>query len=200
MSGKMFFVMAVKSLAKKLAKLQEKWVALTKDGSKVVSYSDSLEKLEASLKSRKKNDAVLVFIPQSDKLYVPAFYWREVFLVSSKNHRVGRSIQRVVDSGADFNLFPAKYAQVYFGFSEADVRKGKPLSVGGISKDNIYGYKHMVNLHGVGFSFGEVPVYFSFDFSYLPLLGREGFFDRFFSIKFCEMEKVLVINTKWELF
>lgn len=66
--------MAVKSLAKKLAKLQEKWVALTKDGSKVVSYSDSLEKLEASLKSRKKNDAVLVFIPQSDKLYVPAFY------------------------------------------------------------------------------------------------------------------------------
>lgn len=110
-----------------------------------------------------------------------------VFLVA--NHRVGRSISALVDSGSDFNIFPAQYAEIYFAMKEKNIKKGIGLEIVGIGQSKIAGYRHFVTIQHPEFRLENIPVYFSYDHQNIPLLGRSGFFTQFRRVGFYQNEK-----------
>jgi len=102
--------------------------------------------------------------------------------ISFKNKITG-SLQALVDSGSDRNLFPAEIGEIL----GIPIKKSVPRSVFGIGKAKIVVYTHKVALHFEKCLF-EVEI----DFSYaqkIPLLGRIGFFDQFKRILFKERKK-----------
>lgn len=122
-------------------------------------------------------------------------YYPAVNVILTGNHRVGRPIEALVDSGSDINLFPADYALVHFKMNERALRKGFPKDVVGIGDKVVKAYGHRVTLKIVGADFrSKTLVYFSQEHNSLPLLGRKGFFDRFEKVSFNEHDKVLEIK------
>lgn len=97
-------------------------------------------------------------------------------------------IECLVDSGADFNLFPSGFAS-YVGIH--NIVNGEELAFGGIGNDRYIGYRHTLSLflpqrH-------DVDVYFS-TLQRVPILGRIGFFDQFKRVVFDEYRKRLLLN------
>lgn len=88
------------------------------------------------------------------------------------------SFDCLVDSGADHNLFPA-YIGERVGIN---VKSGVKTNSIGIGGKKIECFIHYVKLHNEHFAF-DTFVTFSNEQNF-PLLGREGFFDKFKEIKF----------------
>ncbi len=87
-------------------------------------------------------------------------------------------ISCLLDSGADFNLFPAKWGDSV-GIT---VKKGQELTMFGIGGKNIASYRHNVSLFVNHYSF-DTTACFSFEQD-IPLLGRDDFFKYFTKVIF----------------
>lgn len=97
------------------------------------------------------------------------------------NHKIYPStINCLVDSGADFILFPADIGE-YFGYK---IRSGNKITHIGIGNVGIIAYEHPIKLYIQGYSF-NTNVHFSYDHK-IPLLGRHSFFKYFKKLTFNE--------------
>ena len=94
----------------------------------------------------------------------------------------------LVDSGSDRNLFPALWGKSL----GINITKGVPVNVTGIGGHDLVAYKHNVKIYLDTFGL-ETEVFFT-DRQKMPLLGRNGFFDKFKRVCFNETEKYLEIE------
>ncbi len=106
-------------------------------------------------------------------------------LMLSMNHKMFlHKIEALFDTGSDRNLFPAIIA-ANLGI---DVKKGINKKIGGIGVSKpIDAYTHTVKLFVGGINF-VTEIDFSFDQN-MPILGREGFMDKFPLIEVNEQKK-----------
>lgn len=104
------------------------------------------------------------------------------------NQKISYPLNALVDSGADRNLFPAELGESL----GIEIKKGKKVSIGGIGDVEIKAYTARVSLFIYTYKF-ETEVDFSYQHQ-RPILGRNGFFNLFKSIKFKERERFLDIE------
>lgn len=106
----------------------------------------------------------------------------------------GPPILGLVDSGSDYNLFPAALG-VLVGL---DIKKGTEKKIGGIGGFQIKAYTWEVQLTLLSELLSSLTTFkTTVDFSYeqqFPLLGREGFFDLFRRVEFREKRKLLELQ------
>jgi len=101
---------------------------------------------------------------------------RPVLPVTLKNEDKKITIQALIDSGADHNIFNAEIGEIL----GIDVKSGKKLYFWGTS-----GQKQLAYYHDIGIEIGglEYECYcgFSYDINHLPygLLGQNDFFKKF---------------------
>ena len=114
-------------------------------------------------------------------------------LISGSSHRI-RKVTCLIDSGADYNVFPTEIAFQYLGMSQRSFQKGKELLLSGIGNLGLDkpAYGHKVVFQHPHFKFDTWA--FFVDNQYPPLLGRRGFIDRFTKIIFDELNKKLVFS------
>lgn len=118
------------------------------------------------------------------QVYLPMISVR----VSINLGQIFPSFDAVADSGSERNLFPmflAKYLRIDFG-------KTKPNKVYGIGEDYIKVYPAKINIW-----LGNKKYKSEADFSVqqnIPILGRDGFFNLFKSIKFDEKGQFVYIE------
>jgi len=105
-------------------------------------------------------------------------------------HKLGKvSIDCLVDSGADINLFPADWGESV----GINIKKGAKTIINGIGAIGVEAFVHTITLYlGSDISF-EVAACFSYS-QEIPLLGRFGFFDQFKSIIFKEKDKIVELD------
>lgn len=96
----------------------------------------------------------------------------------------------LLDSGCDFNLFPASWGKVI----GIDITKGKSSNYEGIGKSDLIAYTHIVKIHveETKISF-TAPIDFS-EKQQLPLLGRAGFFSYFKKVIFDELNDKFILQ------
>jgi hypothetical protein len=104
------------------------------------------------------------------------------------NRKHIKTIECLVDSGADFNLFPSNIASLV-GIDK--VENDSVVSFGGIGNSVLIGYKHKLSLFLPQKL--NIEVYFS-ELQHVPVLGRIGFFDQFRRVVFDESRKKLVLQ------
>lgn len=107
------------------------------------------------------------------------------------NYKHGKMIgpfQALIDSGSDYNLFPAEIADV-LGIK---LTKGDLKVAEGIGGKMVKTYRHRgIKMFVEDHSF-ETSVDFSVDIS-VPLLGQQGFFDKVKQITFKKLEEEIII-------
>ncbi len=119
-----------------------------------------------------------------------AIYTPVVALKLSANYKMyPYSIKCLVDSGADFNLFPADIGEK-LGLK---IKKGEKVEHIGIGNVGITAYAHPVKIFVKEYSF-KSEIHFSYDHK-IPLLGREGFFKYFKKVIF--NQKDLKLDLKY---
>lgn len=110
-----------------------------------------------------------------------AIYLPIVTVRLSASHKMyPYTIRSLVDSGAEFNLFPADIGEK-LGLK---IRNGNKREHIGIGNVGILAYTHQVKIFLEGYSF-KTKVDFSYDHK-IPLLGRYGFFQYFKKVVFNE--------------
>jgi hypothetical protein len=96
-------------------------------------------------------------------------------------------INALLDSGSERNLFPAFFAERL----NIKVKKGQIQPTRGIGTIVVTAYTHNIKIYIQTMSF-ETHIDFSYEIDY-PLLGRDGFFNKFKKITFngkcIELEK-----------
>jgi hypothetical protein len=121
--------------------------------------------------------------PYLDGKKLKAIYQPIVMLRIGANHKIyPNDIECLVDSGADYNLFPADIGELL----GINITKGKVREHIGIANIGIKTYTHPVNLYIRG-----KKLITEVDFSYdhlIPLVGREGFFRHFKQLIFNQKE------------
>lgn len=105
--------------------------------------------------------------------------------LSAKSKIYPNTVSCLVDSGADFNLFPAEIGE----YLNLQIKNGEKVTHTGIANVGINAYIHKVNLFVGGYKI-STEVHFSYDHK-IPLLGRDGFFKFFKTVTFNE-EKLLL--------
>ncbi len=127
------------------------------------------------------------FNPVSKKtksIYRPLIPIRVIY-----NHRISQNFYDcLIDSGSDRNLFPADIA---LGLS-INIKKGKQRKINGIGDVEIIAYTHAVKLCVKTYTF-ETMVDFSFG-QKVPLLGRNGFFDKFKNVIFKVNDRISLLE------
>lgn len=112
-------------------------------------------------------------------------------LVNHKHGKIVGPLKAIVDSGADYNLFPADFGDL-MGIK---IRSGEPWVTEGIGGQEVRIFRHWgIKIFLEGFSFDTF-----IDFSYevrVPLLGQQGFFDKVKSIKFVRPKEEFLIEPK----
>lgn len=110
-------------------------------------------------------------------------------LMNYKHGKIFGPIRTLLDSGSDYNLFPAEIAEI-LGIS---LHKGLVRITEGIGGKRITGYKHSgIKMYIEGHSL-ETSIDFSKEIS-VPLLGQQGFFDKFKQITFKRPEEEIIIT------
>jgi predicted aspartyl protease len=109
-------------------------------------------------------------------------------IILSKGRKATPPVYALVDSGADFNLFPA-HAATILGI---DLKKGGKKEIYGVGDGKVIAYKHRVKIHIAKYSF-DTEVYFS-ERQKLSLLGRTGFFNLFDRINFNQKKKSVLFR------
>lgn len=96
----------------------------------------------------------------------------------------------LVDSGSDSNLFPASVGEL-MGIK---LTKGKCVTIFGIGNSKITAYRHQLKIY-----LGSINFQADVDFASeqpVPLLGRNGFFDHFKTVKFNEEQKFVELENQ----
>lgn len=110
-----------------------------------------------------------------------AIYYPVIRLQLSNNRRIySKAIDCILDSGADFNLFPASIGEEL----GINLERGEKIIHTGIGNAQLEAYKHSVILYIKGYKF-KTDVNFSYEHK-VPILGRNGFFDNFKKVIFNE--------------
>lgn len=118
-----------------------------------------------------------------------AIYSPIISIQLSSNHKIYPfPIDCLIDSGADFNLLPARIGES-LGLS---IKKGDKVTHMGIGSIGITAYSHPVKIYLGNYSF-KTTVDFSYNHK-IPLLGRYGFFRYFKKVTFHEKELRLELN------
>ena len=109
------------------------------------------------------------------------------------NYKHGRMIGPIgvlIDSGADFNLFPSVIG-VAMGIN---IKKGKKLSTFGISGESLTTYRHSsIRVFVEGNNF-ETFIEFGEEYKGIPILGQQGFFDKFKKITLSRVKEEIVLE------
>lgn len=135
-------------------------------------------------------------MPQFEFPYIPQPYmdtngklvkeYRPYVPVSlSKWRRKTLLFPALIDSGADFSLFPAQMLDIL----GTELEAGKKRFVYGVGDHKIITYTHNLNI-----TVGDYTFKTKIDFSrnqHVPLLGRSGFFDKFKRISFDQKGKMM---------
>jgi hypothetical protein len=110
-------------------------------------------------------------------------------LINYKRGKVFGPLKALLDSGADYNLFPAEIGEI-LGIK---VKKGKVFETEGIGGKRITTYRHFgIKMFVEGYSF-ESFVDFTYENS-MPLLGQQGFFDKFKVISLSRTKEEIVLE------
>lgn len=107
------------------------------------------------------------------------------------NYKRGQmlSVLALVDSGASVNLFPASLGEKL----NINIKKGKNHKIAGIGNIQIETYLHRdIGIFVEGHKI-VTNVYFSYQ-QQIPLLGQDGFFDKFKQISFNRREEEIIIT------
>lgn len=128
--------------------------------------------------------------PQKDKKG-KVIYEPKPFIDLAVNYKRGepKLIKALVDSGADFNLFPG-----YIGdFLKINVRKGNKrtaIGIGGMQIESFYheGIGIFIEGHKI-----ETNAYFSY-LQQIPILGQNGFFDKCDKVLFNRKKEEIIIT------
>jgi len=119
---------------------------------------------------------------------VKAFYRPMIKVRISQNRgEISESFDALVDSGSDKNLFP-----IYFANKIRVSLEKNPKKIYGIGNSFIIAYTGRISLWK-GVKKYETEADFTPE-QRIPLLGRNGFFNLFKSIKFDENDKILYID------
>lgn len=114
---------------------------------------------------------------------------RPIILIRiSYGHHLSWEFEALVDSGSDRNLFPAYLGEII----GINFKKVKPLKIGGIGSSQVNAFPVNVKLF-IGTTSYQTVVDFSYE-QQIPLLGRNGFFNLFKSIKFDENNRFFYIE------
>ena len=119
-----------------------------------------------------------VALPKSDAFPERHFALRPVipvfFKIPDGDRRIG--YEALVDSGADYNIFPAQVAEII----GLDVNDGRLDIYGGVGGGKFEAYFHKVKIYIGGWEH-SVDCAFSYDFAPwgYGILGQKGFFDLF---------------------
>ncbi len=110
-------------------------------------------------------------------------------LLNYKHGKIFGPISALLDSGSDYNLFPSEIADV-LGIK---LTKGALKVTEGIGGKTIKTYRHYgIKMFVEGYSF-ETSIDFSKEIS-VPLLGQQGFFDKFKQISFNRRDEEITIE------
>lgn len=105
------------------------------------------------------------------------------------NHKIyTQIINCLVDSGADFNLFPAYFAESL----GINIKKGRKVTHIGIGDLSITAYEHPIKLYLPNYHF-TTTTHFSYDHK-IPLLGRYSFFSFFKKVIFDQDKLRLILH------
>lgn len=97
----------------------------------------------------------------------------------------------LVDSGADYNIFPYEYATAYLGMTDPQVMQGKKMEILTAGGFRAMSYGHKMHIQDPRFGFSTWVFFLK---KQAPaLLGRTGFFDKFKSVSFDETKRCLVL-------
>lgn len=121
---------------------------------------------------------------QNIQIYVPMLPIR----VSKDHGQISPLFDALADSGSDRNLFPMALAN-YLGI---DFKRKKSNKIYGIGKDHIDAFPAKINIW-LGTKKYETDADFSSQQN-VPILGRQGFFNLFKSIKFDEKGQFVYIE------
>lgn len=111
-----------------------------------------------------------------------------------KDKETNFSFRSVVDSGADFCVFPARYGSII----GLDVKGGRPVQTYGVGGEETL-YFHRISV-GVNIReqlwkiSAEVGFSYKMDRKGAGLLGRQGFFDQFTEVAFNQTKKMFRIK------
>lgn len=123
-------------------------------------------------------------------IYMDGIFRPRIEIQISNRGLITNLFEALVDSGSDTNLFPARIAES-LGIS---LEEKSFKTIYGIGATSIKAYTKKITLHLYKFNF-KTNIDFSFE-QRTPILGRNGFFDLFKSIKFKEGERFLDIELK----
>jgi len=127
--------------------------------------------------------------PHLDNGKLVAIYRPIISIRLGGNHKIyPHTINCLVDSGADFNLFPAHFGES-FGLN---IKKGKKVTHIGIGDVGITAYEHPVKLYLTNYHF-NTTAHFSYDHK-IPLLGRYSFFSFFKKVTFDQDKLMLTLQ------
>ncbi|MGH7203268.1 MAG: hypothetical protein ACREHC_02390 [Candidatus Levyibacteriota bacterium] len=131
----------------------------------------------------------LIFPTVQEGKLLPIYIPRISIYLSIKHNITSTDIKCILDSGSDFNLFPADIAEA-LGIK---ITKGKMREHIGIGNHTIIAYEHEVKLFVKDYNF-KTTVHFSYDHK-IPLLGRHSFFRFFKRVTF--NEKALQVELEY---
>ena len=138
------------------------------------------------------------------------FYYTKLPILDSRGKKVGEvarpiieiiikyghsemlgPIAALIDSGADYNLFPSYMCQSL----GINLKSGQKSSVRGVSGDKIITYRHLdIRIFVEGDSFSTF-IDFSDFYNEIPILGQQGFFDKFKSVNFSRSKEEIILET-----
>lgn len=130
-------------------------------------------------------------LPGLDKSGKPGLVGQPV-LDFTLNYKHGRmfSTTGLLDSGADYNLFPGVWCKPL----GININKGTPVNISGIgSRVPLQGYRH----HGIKIYLPKFSFETFIDFCMeqeIALLGRYGFFDKFKRITFEDQKQRAILE------
>lgn len=112
-------------------------------------------------------------------------------LINYRHGKMFGPVEALLDSGSDFNLFPADIAHAL----GINLKSGIVKITEGIGRHRITTYRHSgIKIYIEGHSF-DTSIDFSSDVT-VPLLGQQGFFDKFKSIKFERPQEEFLLEPK----
>ena len=130
-------------------------------------------------------------LPGLDKKGKPGLVGRPI-LGFTLNYKHGRmfSTNGLLDSGADYNLFPGAWCKPL----GININKGIPVNISGIgSRVPLQGYRHRgIKIYLPEYSF-ETTIDFCME-QETALLGRNGFFDKFRKVIFEDQKGVATLE------
>lgn len=113
----------------------------------------------------------------------------EIIIKYSHSEMIG-PIAALIDSGADYNLFPS-YICPALGIN---LKSGQKSSVIGVNGDKIITYRHFDIRIFVEGDAVDTFIDFSDFYHEIPILGQQGFFDKFKSIKFNRVKEEIILE------